>query len=184
MAIRTGCVFFLGLCLAGSAMADESKPKQAPVVAEVPEAQPYDAGTVRFLLTSEQTDGRSAVVELIEKPGYLTPPHRHDPMDETFYVIEGVLRVTMDGKTVDHPAGSVVFIPHGTEHAQGSGSDQPVRVIITMSPGGFESFFAGRVELAKHTKRGEPAFDEGMMKLLRENSHWIQHDTPKTTEAE
>jgi quercetin dioxygenase-like cupin family protein len=135
---------------------------------------PYDAGTVRFLATSAQTGGRFAVVELVEKPGYMTPPHRHDHMDEAFYVLDGTLRVTMDGSTEDHPQGSFVIVPRGEVHAQGSGSDGPVRVLITMTPGGFEAFFAGRVELARHTQRGEPAFAEGMSTLLRENARWIQ----------
>ena len=142
-----------------------------------------DAGTVRFLATSEQTGGRFAVLEVEEKPGYLTPPHRHDAMDETFYVLEGVLRVTMDGKTVDHPAGSFVVIPRGKVHAQGSGTDKPVRVVITVTPGGFEGFFAGRVELARTARRGEPAFDEGMMKLLQENAQWLQPAEPPVPAA-
>lgn len=165
------------ILLAGGGLAI-GKAADAPAHEAVAPAVPYDAGTVRFLANSEQTEGRYAVVEVEEQPGYLTPSHRHDHMDETFYVLEGVLRVTLDGVTRDHPAGSFVIIPRGAVHTQGSGSGQPVRAIITMTPGGFEHFFQGRVELARHTRRGEPAFREGMMKLVRENARWIQHAEP------
>jgi quercetin dioxygenase-like cupin family protein len=155
----------------------------SPATSGAPELS-YDAGTVRFLATSAQTGGSFAVVELAEKPGYTTPPHRHDHMDETFYVLEGRLRVTMDGSTVDHPQGSFVIVPRGKVHSQGSGTDGPVRVLITLTPGGFEAFFAGRVELARHTRRGEPAFVEGMSKLLLENAQWIQPgDVPVRSSA-
>ena len=140
--------------------------------------QPYDAGTVRFLATSEQTGGRFAVLELVEQGGYMTPPHRHDHMDESFHVLEGVLRVSLAGSTVDYGPGSFVLIPRGVVHAQGSASDQPVRVVMTLVPGGFEAFFAGRVDLARHTRRGEPGFDDAMGELLRENARWIQPRAP------
>jgi quercetin dioxygenase-like cupin family protein len=146
---------------------------QSSGVADAPPS-PYDAGTVPFLATSAQTLGRFAVVELAEKPGYMTPPHRHDHMDETFYVLDGTLRVTMEDSTMDHPQGSFVIVPRGTIHVQGSGPMDRSAVLITLTPGGFEAFFAGRVELARHTQRGEPAFAEGMSKLLRENARWIQ----------
>lgn len=141
--------------------------------------QSYDAGNVRFLATSEQTGGRFAVLELAEQGGYMTPPHRHDHMDESFNVLEGVLRVSMAGSTVDHGPGSFVVIPRGVVHAQGSASDQPVRVVMTMVPGGFEAFFAGRVELARHTRRGDPGFDDAMWELLRENAQWIEPEAPE-----
>ena len=64
--------------------------------------------------------------------------------------------------------------PRGAVHSQGSADERPVRVVMTMVPGGFEAFFAGRVELARHTRRGEPGFEDGMWKLLRENERWIQ----------
>ena len=112
----------------------QSEPAAQPAPAS-PAPQPYDAGTVRFLATSEQTGGRFAVVELAEQGGYMTPPHRHEHMDESFHVLEGVLRVTMAGRTVDHGPGSFVVIPRGVVHAQGSADDRPVRVVMTMVPG-------------------------------------------------
>ena len=151
----------------------QAEPAAQPAPAP-PAPQPYDGGTVRFLTTSEQTGGRFAVVELAEQGGYLAPPHRHEHMDESFHVLDGVLRVTMAGTTVDHGPGAFVVIPRGVVHSQGSADDRPVRVVMTMVPGGFEAFFAGRVELARHTRRGEPGFEDGMWKLLRENERWIQ----------
>lgn len=163
-------LILLSLCAAARGSSDSVEP--AP---PSPAAQAYDAGSVRFLATSAQTGGRFAVVDVTENGGYFTPPHRHDSMDETFFVLEGTLRVVMHGRSIDYPKGSYVLIPRGAVHAQGSASQtEPVRVIITMTPGGFEDFFTGRVELATRIPLGDPGFLEEMMALLQRNSKWIQ----------
>ena len=46
----------------------------------------YDAGTVRFLATSVDTNGAWSLVELKEMPGYHTNLHRHNHTDEAFRV--------------------------------------------------------------------------------------------------
>jgi quercetin dioxygenase-like cupin family protein len=42
--------------------------------------------------------------------------HRH-PYEETFVVLEGATRFTVDGATVDVEAGTVVVVPAGVTHA-------------------------------------------------------------------
>jgi quercetin dioxygenase-like cupin family protein len=43
------------------------------------------------------------------------PPHRH-AWDESFYVLEGLVRFTSGGQTVDARAGTLVHVPAGTLH--------------------------------------------------------------------
>src|SRR5213075_2189023 len=72
---------------------DKDRPKLIAVkVGELDELS-YDAGTVRFLASSEDTNGAWSLVELKEMPGYHTNLHRHNHTDEAFYVMEGVLTV-------------------------------------------------------------------------------------------
>src|SRR5688572_26406856 len=85
-----------------------------------PELITYDAGTVRYLATSEDTNGAWSLVELTEMPGYKTRLHRHLHTDEAYYVLEGVLTARIADKTYELPAGSYILIPHGTPHAQGN----------------------------------------------------------------
>ncbi|MGE5374166.1 MAG: cupin domain-containing protein [Bacteroidota bacterium] len=118
----------------------------------------YDAGTVRFLASSEDTKGAWSLLEVIEMPGYKTNLHRHDNTDEAFYVLEGELIIRINDTITEYPAGSYILIPRGTPHAQGNRKQAPVKILLTMTPGGFEQSFKDRVELFKKTKPDHPDF--------------------------
>jgi len=137
---------------------DRGKPSVIAVKSGEPHALAYDAGTVRFLASSGDTNGAWSLVELTEMPGYKTNLHRHNQTDEAFYVLEGVLTVRIDATVSEYPAGSYVLIPRGTPHAQGNGGKVPVRILLAMTPGGFERSFKDRAELFKTAKPDEPDF--------------------------
>ncbi len=118
----------------------------------------YDGGSVRFLAAGKETQGAWSLVQLKQMPGYHTNVHRHVFTDEAFYVLEGVLTVKMNGKTTEFPAGSYVLVPHGTPHAQGNLGKVPVKLLLTMTPGGFERSFMDRVELNKTVRPNDPNF--------------------------
>ena len=135
----------------------------------------YDAGTVRFLASSADTNGAWSLVELKEMPGYHTNFHRHNHTDEAFYVLEGALTVKINDKTSDYPAGSYVLVPRGTPHAQGNRGKVPVKVLLTMTPGGFEQSFKDRAELFKTVKPDNPDF----RKMREENRIKGNYDVEK-----
>lgn len=118
----------------------------------------YDAGAAKFIVSSEDTNGAWSLVELTEMPGYHTNLHRHNRTSEAFYVLDGVLSVRLGGVTRDYPAGSYVLVQPGTTHAQGNRGKVPVRLLLTMTPGGFERSFRDRVELFKTVKPDDPDF--------------------------
>ncbi len=137
---------------------DTPKPKIVALRSDQPDVLRYDAGTVRYLATSEDTGGAWSLVELTEMPGYKTRLHRHNYTDETYYVLEGVLTARIADKTYELPAGSYIVIPRGTPHAQGNFKKVPVKVLLTMTPGGFEESFRDRAELIKSVKPDSPDF--------------------------
>ena len=118
----------------------------------------YDAGTVRFLASSEDTQAAWSLVEVIEMPGYKTNLHRHNHTDEAFYVLEGELTTRINDTISEYPAGSYILIPRGTPHAQGNRGRTPTKILLTMTPGGFERSFKDRVELFKTMKPDDPDF--------------------------
>jgi quercetin dioxygenase-like cupin family protein len=122
------------------------------------ESFPYDAGSVKFIVSSDDTGGAWSLVEIIEMPGYHTNLHRHNHTSEAFYVLEGVLTVRINDKTVEYPAGSYVLIPPGTPHAQGNRGTVPAKLLLTMTPAGFEVSFKDRAELLKKMKPSDPDF--------------------------
>jgi quercetin dioxygenase-like cupin family protein len=137
---------------------DRDRPKLISLKKGEPDELSYDAGTVRFIATSEDTHGAWSLVELREMPSYHTNLHRHNRTDEAFYVIDGVLTVKINDTTSDYSAGSYVLIPRGTPHAQGNRGEVPARILLTMTPGGFERSFKDRVELFKTAKPDDPDF--------------------------
>jgi quercetin dioxygenase-like cupin family protein len=137
---------------------DKPQPKIIALKSGEPDEFTYDAGTVKFLASSEDTNGAWSLVELTEKPGYKTRLHRHIYTDEAYYVLQGVLTAKIADKTYELPAGSYILIPHGTPHAQGNLGNVPVKVLLTMTPGGFEGSFKDRAELIKTVKPDDPNF--------------------------
>src|SRR3954470_7942091 len=72
---------------------------------------------VRIRIGGDATSGRLAVLEHQEQRGHASPLHRHDAADETFLVLEGELRVQVDGEMYAAGAGSTAFLPRRRPHA-------------------------------------------------------------------
>ncbi len=150
---------------------NESRNKKAEAITlrpGEPELITYDAGTVRYLANSEDTNGSWSLVELTENPGYKTRYHRHIYTDEAYYVLEGVLTAKIGEKTYELPAGSYILIPHGTPHAQGNLGKVPVKVLLTITPAGFEESFRDRAELIKTVKPNDPDF-------IKKREEWMKN---------
>jgi quercetin dioxygenase-like cupin family protein len=148
-----------------------AKPNMLALKTGEPESLTYDGGTVRYLASSEDTHGAWSLVELTEKPGYKTRYHRHLYTDEAYYVLEGVLTAKIGDKTYTLPAGSYILIPHGTPHAQGNLGKVPVKVLLTMTPGGFEGSFRDRSTLIKTADPNDPNFVKQREKLMIEKHY-------------
>ncbi len=129
----------------------------------------YDAGSARFLVNSEDTNGAWSLVEVKEMPGYRTNLHRHNNTDEAFYVLEGVLTLKINDKVSEYPAGSYILVPRGTAHAQGNFGKVPVKILITFTPGGFEQSFKDRIELFKTVKPDHPDFRKKRQELTKKS---------------
>jgi mannose-6-phosphate isomerase-like protein (cupin superfamily) len=68
----------------------------------------------RFLATGEDTNGKYALWEAIVPPGGGPPPHVHSREEEGFYVLEGEITFTIDGKNQTQPrTGSHRSAPNG-----------------------------------------------------------------------
>ena len=151
-----------------------NKPKVVALNTNELEALPYDAGKIKFIATSDDTNSAYAVVELTEMPGYKTAWHQHNNCEEAFYVVEGVLTIKLIDKVYELPAGSYILIPRGTPHGQGNFTKSPVRLLTTFTPGGFDLFFRDRVELFKTVKPGDAAFRKRFDGLREKHKRWVE----------
>jgi quercetin dioxygenase-like cupin family protein len=80
--------------------------------------------TVTVLRSSTETDGRLLEVESVwSHGGDLPPTHFHPAQSEHFEVLEGELRVSIDGSERLLTRGDVLDIPRGAVHAMAATSD-------------------------------------------------------------
>ena len=61
------------------------------------------------------------------------PPHLHRTQDEAFYVLDGSVTFSLDGRSKLCTAGSFIFVPRGSAHGFGT-TDLPARILVMMTP--------------------------------------------------
>lgn len=69
------------------------------------------------------------------------PMHIHDNEEEALYVLDGTIDIFLGDAVVDAWAGTFCMIPRGTVHSYRSTSPAPARLLLILSPPGFERFF-------------------------------------------
>ncbi|KGN34291.1 cupin [Knoellia sinensis KCTC 19936] len=74
------------------------------------------------------------------RPGQGVDSHVHDAEDDSFYVLDGTLTVTLGEERRQHRAGpgTFVLVPCGTAHEIRNEGTADVRMLNVHSPGGFD----------------------------------------------
>ena len=121
----------------------------------------------RILATGEQTGGAYALSEARVLPGGGPPPHIHRREDEAFFVLEGEITFMLGDRKVVAKPGAFVQGPRGILHAFKNESHAPARMLILVTPPGFDKFLA---EMAHPVPAFEspptPVTPEDIQKLL------------------
>ncbi len=81
-----------------------------------------------------------ALCEARVLPGGGPPPHIHHREDEAFFVLEGEISFMLGDRKVVARPGSFIQGPRGIPHAFKNESEAPARVLILVTPPGFEKF--------------------------------------------
>ena len=88
--------------------------------------------------------------------GIAPPKHFHPEQDERFEVLEGSLRVNVDGDERDLAAGETIEIPRKAVHQMWNPGDEPARVRWqTMPAGRTEQFFSSLDQLNREQRLEE-----------------------------
>jgi quercetin dioxygenase-like cupin family protein len=121
----------------------------------------------RILLTGEQTDNKTAIIEMNIPPGSGPIPHEHPSFQESFYVLEGEVEFRTKTSRYTGRKGAIVTIPQdGPVHAFKNVSDGMARLLCIVAPAGLDAFFK---EVAKPFKQGEvpaPPTDDEKQKMM------------------
>jgi len=105
-----------------------------------------------FLVTGEDTR-HTSMFDWTLPAGFSTGLHVHRVQEETFYVLEGECEWQVDGQTIRAKPGTYLFLPPDVPHDIRNTSDQPARMIMTVSPPGHEHYFEELANLAKSGSR-------------------------------
>ena len=98
----------------------------------------------RILVSSQDTGGRYSLMEwtVAANTGPLSyGPHRHHQIEETFLIRSGHLEFLLNDQVTTMRRGDFVRVPPGTRHGYANISGQPVEMLVSFYPGGFEQLF-------------------------------------------
>jgi quercetin dioxygenase-like cupin family protein len=98
-------------------------------------------GPLTFKVRGDQTGDALTAFENVIPPGEGPPMHVHAHEDESWYVLEGALRFSLDGELAAASTGTFVFVRRGTPHCFQNVGDAPARILVLFTPSGMERFF-------------------------------------------
>lgn len=93
--------------------------------------------TVTFLRTGAETDGALLEFEAVIPPHSSGPPtHLHTREQEEFTIVEGRLAVRIGKERLAARPGDQVKVPPTTVHGFANRTDDPVKLLVQMTPAG------------------------------------------------
>jgi quercetin dioxygenase-like cupin family protein len=114
-------------------------------------------------VTSGDTHGAYAVVEAVTPPQGGPPLHMHHDEDEMFYLLEGECEVQCGDQTFKATTGALAILPRKIPHGFRNIGTTPSKILVTITPGGFERFF----EEVSRLPRDRPPDMDKIMAIAR-----------------
>jgi mannose-6-phosphate isomerase-like protein (cupin superfamily) len=126
-------------------------------------------GRVRLLAESSSTSGALSVLETSLSARYPGPGlHTHATYAEAFYVLEGCITYHLEGHVVRAEAGTFAYVPPGAIHSFSNDTDDQVRMLEIIMPGGFERYFDDLANLLAR-ESGDSANPARLAEILERN---------------
>jgi mannose-6-phosphate isomerase-like protein (cupin superfamily) len=88
--------------------------------------------------------------------GFAPPPHIHQASDEGFLVLDGEFEGFCGDQQWRAGPGALVYLPHGVPHGFTVSAAGPGRIIVVVSPGGFDQFVVAAGQPARALRLPEP----------------------------
>jgi len=114
--------------------------------------------TVSLVLTGDDTGGAYSLTEFtIAAPPAPGPPvHIHGTGSEAAYVLEGEVELRLEDQTVKASAGAAIFVPKGTTHNVSNAGPGTAKILVILSPPGFEGYWREMSELPLTDGKPDP----------------------------
>jgi len=98
--------------------------------------------TLTLKVVSEDTGGSYTLIEIETPPGLGPPPHVHRREDEGFFVLKGRYEIRVGDRTFPAAPGAFAFLPRNIPHAYKNVGMTAAHLLVVITPGGLEKFFA------------------------------------------
>ena len=100
-----------------------------------------------FKAVASMDDGDLSLMERTLPPGgRRPPPHRHTNCSEAYFVLDGVVSVTVGDAELSVTPEGFVLVPRGTAHTFGNASEDPARLLVIHAPA-MDAYFAALHDL-------------------------------------
>lgn len=96
---------------------------------------------IRYLVEGAHKGGLGVFEMKVPAGAHVPPPHSHSDNEECVYVLEGVLRYTVDGETRDLQPGDWMSTPRGSVHHFCNQAAETARVLVMLTPDIGEAYF-------------------------------------------
>jgi quercetin dioxygenase-like cupin family protein len=96
---------------------------------------------IRYLVDGAQTGGLGLFEMTVPAGAPVPPPHSHSNNEECIYMLEGVLRYTVDEETRDLQPGEWMSTPRGSVHQFSNPGTATARALVMLTPDIGAQFF-------------------------------------------
>ncbi len=100
-----------------------------------------------FKALAGQDDGDLSLMERTLPPGgRRPPPHRHTNCSEAYFVLDGLVSISVEDQELQVGPEGFVLVPRGTAHTFGNTADRPARLLVIHAPA-MDAYFAALHDL-------------------------------------
>jgi quercetin dioxygenase-like cupin family protein len=105
-------------------------------ISGVAPGEPINIGqlSIQYLIDGTATGGMGVFELTVPPSSQVPPPHSHAHNEECVYVLEGMLRYSVDGVVRDLTPGEWMFTPRGSVHHFSNPHNGTARALIVMTP--------------------------------------------------
>ncbi|MGY2488878.1 cupin domain-containing protein [Cupriavidus sp. CP313] len=98
--------------------------------------EPINIGqlSIQYLIDGTATGGMGVFELTVAPDSQVPPPHSHTRNEECVYVLEGILRYSVDGVVRDLVPGEWMFTPRGSVHHFSNPQNGTARALIVLTP--------------------------------------------------
>nr|WP_211239672.1 cupin domain-containing protein [Jiangella gansuensis] len=131
---------------------------------------PSSGVTIDYLATGASSDGDFGLYRWTAGPTESGPaPHFHRTISESFFILDGTMRIYTGTEWIETHAGDYVYVPPGGLHGFRSVTGVPASMLLLFTPGApREGYFEGLIEVAG----GQLSDEQKSAFYERHDNHW------------